>query len=151
MSETGEELFCMVLQTATGRLLVPRSALCEVIAYSDPEAVAGVPEWLLGKVRWKGNAVPVVSFERMIGALLPAVGTRTRIAVLTGLAGVLEPPCIALLVQDHPLPVRPGADAFVPQDGEIPEFVRAGVTLDGEPMLIPDLAYTERAIADALG
>lgn len=150
MSGKGEELLCMLLQTAAGRLLVPRSALCEVVPYSDPVQVNGVPEWLLGTLRWSGHTVPVVSFESMNGAPLPTVGTRTRIAVLTGLARVLDPPCIALLVQDHPLPVRPGEDSLAAQAGEFPETVQAGVTLDGEPVLIPDLAFIERSVSDTL-
>lgn len=150
MNETTDELFGLVLKGADRQLLVPRSALCEVIGYSDPEPAGRVPEWLLGYVRWNGQAVPLVVFECLAGAATPAVGSRTRVAVLTGLAGRLSPPCIALLVQDHPQPVRLTADAL--EAGETPgiECVRATVLLNGEPHQVPDLAFIERAVAEVV-
>ena len=57
-----------VLITVTnGRLLLPNANVAEVITFSDPEAVENAPEWLLGRVRWRGWRLPLISFSRMAG------------------------------------------------------------------------------------
>ena len=57
-----------VLITVTnGRLLLPNASVAEVITYSEPEAVENAPDWLLGRVRWRGWRLPLLSFSRLAG------------------------------------------------------------------------------------
>ena len=39
---------------------LPNVAVAEVVAYRAPDEVEGGPEWLLGKLSWRGQEVPVV-------------------------------------------------------------------------------------------
>lgn len=151
MNDARQELFGMILQLSDRRLLVPRSALCAVIAYTDPEPLQQVHEWLLGMIEWNGKRVPLVTFEGIAGGSIPAVGANTRAVVLAAPGGRLDPPCLAMLVQEHPRPAHLDADSLLAQDAEPgAECILAQVMLGNERLVIPALEWIEMELAQVL-
>lgn len=58
-----------VMIAVTGaRALLPNATVAEVITYSPPDPVDGAPAWMLGRIRWRGWRLPVISYARMIGS-----------------------------------------------------------------------------------
>jgi chemosensory pili system protein ChpC len=133
-------------------LLLPSVAVAEVIGYQEPEAAPGDPQWLLGRLSWRGRAVPLVSFERALGH--PAQERkerRTRIAVLNTASGNPQLPYIALLSPGVSRLARISAENLEedPEGMPLSELVAESVSISGQPAWIPDLDALERMVTTA--
>ena len=60
----------VLIQVANARLLLPNATIAEVLSYSYPEPIADAPDWLLGRTRWRGWRVSVVSSARFTGVVV---------------------------------------------------------------------------------
>ena len=56
---------CLLLPLATQKIVLPTSAVAEIIVYEKPVSVIDVPPWLLGMLVWRGIHIPLVSLEKM--------------------------------------------------------------------------------------
>lgn len=131
---------------ANDRLIVPRANVAEVLTWQQPERIDGAPPWLLGSILWNGRATPVISVEAMTGHATPAVGGRTRIAVLVGIAGQLTGGYYGIVTQGFPQLVRANADIVKREEEQ--SFPDRGpiicrVRMLNESPLIPDLEHIE--------
>ena len=54
MSESTNIIRGVLIQVAEARLLLPNATIAGVLSYADPEPVADAPDWLLGRMRWRG-------------------------------------------------------------------------------------------------
>jgi chemosensory pili system protein ChpC len=131
-----------VLITVTnGRLLLPNANVAEVITFSDPEAVENAPDWLLGRVRWRGWRLPLISFSRMAGWSLKALGNNPKL------------PFFAVLSQGFPRLVTVNSTTLAASHDmkDLPLGVHSRVTLNDDPASVPDLMSLELLIQKAMG
>lgn len=157
----------VLIQVQGARLLLPNAAISEVLSYADPDPVEGAPDWLLGRLRWRGWQVPLVSFARLSGiADDEHGGLGSKILVLKALGGDARLPHFALLTQGFPrlvtvsrdtlVRVPPGTgavDAADPPGGEAdadPAGVRMQVMLKDDAAHVPDLEAIEAALHGVL-
>jgi len=82
MTANTDELFCVLLALDGERLLLPRQALVEAVAWAELLPMPGAPAWYPGTLNWNGQSLPVVSFEAMLGRDVTMLTGRTRIALL---------------------------------------------------------------------
>ncbi len=73
---------CMLLPLGSINLLVPNSAVAEIVGYSSPRPLAGSSAWFPGVVLWRGVYVPVVKVEEMCAIDTAPASTRSRFAML---------------------------------------------------------------------
>ena len=152
MTDTvSEEFYGLLVPLAEQRLIVPRSCVAEVIAWQEPEPMAGAPSWYAGTILWNGRSVPVVSFEGALGQAIPQPGGRTRIVVLHCLGTRLQAGNFGILTQGFPQLVRLSPDVVKPDPTR--SFadrspVLCGIRMVNEAPLVPDLEYLENLIAD---
>jgi chemosensory pili system protein ChpC len=151
---TGHDIRGVLIQVAGGRLLLPNATIAEVLSYADPEPVANTPDWLLGRIRWRGWQLPLVAFSRLSGIADEAGGLGTKVVVLKSLGGDAKAPYFAMLTQGFPrlVTVSPEtvmADAHA-EDETLPDGVQARVLLNQDQALLPDLERVEAMIGDAL-
>lgn len=142
-----------VLITVTnGRLLLPNASVAEVITYSEPEAVENAPDWLLGRVRWRGWRLPLLSFSRLAGWSNEDGHLGAKVAVLKALGGNSKLPFFAVLSQGFPRLVTVSTTALVESHDikELPLGVHSRVTLNDDPAAVPDLLSIELLIQKAL-
>jgi len=154
MSAVFEEIYSLLVPLAGSRLIVPRAAVVEVMGYNPPkERPADAPEWLLGWVNWQNNKIPLISFEGACGQPLPEFKSRTRIAVVQAISGLLDPPAFAVATQGYPYLLRVNRNVLKLDDAEesLPEQLLARVRMANERPGIPDLESLERMVAEALG
>ena len=142
----------VLISVTQGRLLLPNASVAEVITYSEPEPVPGAPDWLMGRVRWRGWRLPLVSFARLAGWAPETGQMGAKVAVLKALGNNAKLPFFAVMSQGFPRLVTVteaalGADA---DSEEVPEGVLARVRLNEDDALLPDLATLEAQINDAL-
>ncbi len=126
-------------------LLVPTVTVAEMVPYSQPQAVAGAPEWLLGSFNWRNTEVPLLAFEVLNGAPAPVPGETSRIAVLNNTGVSEELPFIALLTSGIPRLLRiVEGDLQLLSEGDPDSVTRMLVGFEGNSMVIPDLSVLEQ-------
>lgn len=111
-----------VLIPLTGkRVLLPNATVAEVITYSTPEPVEGTPDWVMGRVVWRGWWVPVFSLPMLGGWTARETEAGAKIAVLKALGGNPDMPFMAMVTQGFPRLVTVTADSLRVVDGDAPD------------------------------
>jgi chemosensory pili system protein ChpC len=152
MSTQLSDIRGVLIQVEGARLLLPNASIAEVLAYADPDPVENAPDWLLGRIRWRGWQLPLVAFARLIGDADERGGLGSKVVVLKALGGDAKLPHFALLTQGFPRLVTVSRDTLVVDDGEagdLPDAVSARVMLNDDAALIPDIEKIENAIREA--
>ena len=144
----------VLIQVAGGRLLLPNATIAEVLSYADPEPIDNVPDWLLGRIRWRGWQLPLITFSRLSGIAQETGGLGSKVIVLKALGGDAKAPYFALLTQGFPRLVTVSQDTVIADGGDadeaLPQGVQARVVLNQDPALLADLEAVETLIKDAL-
>ena len=102
MADNATAIRCMQLPLVDMSLLVPNSAVAEIIGYTPPEVPGEGPDWYDGKISWRGAMVPVVSLEKMCQSASVEPGPRTRIAVVYDINGASDMPYFGIILRDIP-------------------------------------------------
>lgn len=154
MTETLDEVYSLLIPVAGAKLLLPRLAVAEVTGFTRLEPIGGdTPAWLLGRMAWHGETIPVVSFEGFCDRPVPEVTHRARLAVMHGINGRLPEKVFGLMIQGYPYLVRVNANVIKAADGDDPPWegpVFARPRMANEKPMIPNLIAVEEAIANAL-
>jgi len=82
MVENNPLIKSIILTLKNELVLVPNSAVAEIVSVNDVHEVEGSPQWMLGKARWRGVELPVVSYEAAGGDNVQAVNINTQVAVI---------------------------------------------------------------------
>ncbi|MEO5830880.1 MAG: chemotaxis protein CheW [Rhodanobacter sp.] len=144
------EIRCVLVPIGNLRLLLPNANIAEVITLSTPEPLAGAPDWMLGRIEWRGWRVPLVSFTALAGTEEGDADLSVRVAVLKALGGNPKLPFIAVLTQGFPRLTTLNAELIIPtHDGKsLPPGVRAHVLVRDDVAVIPDLEWIEATLLD---
>lgn len=111
MSEQLEQIRCVLLKVNENVLMLPNSALVEIVPVRNIINVANKPRWMLGYLDWRGNSVPLVAFETMDGVRMPSLANAdVRAAVVYAIGDDKKIPFMAFLVQGVPQVVNVTAD-----------------------------------------
>jgi chemosensory pili system protein ChpC len=142
------EIRCVLVPVGNLRLLLPNASVAEVISMPLPEPVPDAPDWLLGKIAWRGWRVPLLSFGKLAGAGDPEREEGRRVAVLKALGGHEGLPFIAVVTQGFPRLTTLNAELIIPthDGGELPPGVRAQVLVRDDLAVIPDMEAIETAL-----
>ena len=143
----------VLIQVSGARLLLPNATIAEVMSFADPEPIDGAPDWLLGRIRWRGWQLPLIAFSRLSGIAEEKGGLGSKVIILKALGGNAKSPFFALLTQGFPRLVTVARDALVAQEdggSSLPTGVRARVLLNQDDALLPDLEQIESLIGQAL-
>ncbi len=152
MIELPREIRGVMVPVTDGRVLLPNATVAEVISYTRPEQIANAPDWLLGRLSWRGWRLPLFSFPMLIGRLDDESRSNARVAVLKALGGNSAMPFIALLAQGFPRLTTITQDSLIPTSDEHQHApgIRAGVLVRDDRAIIPDLDAIEGMIERAL-
>ena len=153
MSTTSQDIRGVMIQVAGGRLLLPNATIAEVMSYADPEPIEATPDWLLGRIRWRGWQLPLIAFARLSGIAEEQGGLGSKVIVLKALGGDPKFPYFAVLTQGFPRLVTVSRDTLVTDtssDEALPEGVQARVLLNENEALLPDVEHVDGLISLAL-
>ncbi len=152
LSSGTREIRGVLIPISGGRLLLPNATVSEVITLSTPEDVPGTPDWLVGRVGWRGWRLPLVAFSRMAGLPEPQGVLNSRVTVLKVFGGNARMPYVALVTQGFPRLTTVSDEVLVAAgDGaDLPEAVLRRVYVHDDEAIIPDLAYVEREVTRVL-
>ena len=142
----------VMITVGQGRMLLPNASVAEVITFSDPEPVGNAPDWMLGRIRWRGWRLPLVSFSRLAGWSQEAGQIGAKVVVLKALGGNPRLPYFAVLSQGFPRLVTVANSALVESHGikDLPIGIHSMVTLNEDLAAVPDLLSLELLISKAL-
>ena len=146
MSDKSTSVRCMLLQLTSLNLLVPNSAVAEIIGYSTPRALADTSDWFGGVVLWRGVYVPVVAVEQMCKIDNARLSPRGRIAIIYNPENDPELPYLGIQMQDIPRAYLAESDSMESGNDEgIHEYLLSRVDDDQLDRAIPNL---DKIIAD---
>ena len=137
---------CLSLPLQDAVLLVPGSVVSEVVPYVSHTPVKADSEWLLGRLIWRGLALPLLSFEVVAElAERPTIGR--RIAVFNTVGGNPALPFYAIFVQAVPKLVQLEDHRLKDLDSDSASpLLRNRVELDGSQAYIPELNQLETLV-----
>lgn len=123
-------------------LLLPSAAIAEVTSYSELDPIPGAAPWVLGVFGWRTQAVPVVSFEALLGRAPAAASASSKLVVFYPLAGRRAWEFFALLSAGEPRPRAIDTETAVAAgSAELPDtpYIAAGLRSETGVLAIPDL------------
>ncbi len=144
-----ERVHALEIPLRGSTLLVPSANIAEVINAGDFTPVPLAPSWLLGAFAWRTLAVPVVSFEGMLGGAVTApTSGSSKVVILYPLPGRRDWEFFAILTHAEPRPqtIDP-AHAVAATSAELPDtpYIAAGLKLGDRLLVIPDLEVLKKA------
>ncbi len=146
MADQSGSVRCMLLSLRSLNLLVPNSAVAEIIGYSTPRALPDSSDWFPGVVLWRGVYIPVVAVEQMCDVDVAQVGPRARIAIIYNPEKDPEVPYLGIHMQDIPRAYLAEAETMVSgSDEDLSPYLLSRVDDEQLARVIPDL---DRIIAD---
>lgn len=146
MSSASGSVRCMLLPLSSINLLIPNSAVAEIIGYSTPRSLADSSAWFPGVVSWRGVYVPVVSLEEMCSLDGAIIGARSRIAIIYNPEKDAELPYLGVHIQDIPRAYLAEVETMESgSDDGLSQYLLSDVDEEHLARVIPDL---DRIIAD---
>lgn len=136
-----ERIHSLEIPLSGASLLVPSAAVAEVTNPTEFFPVPGTPPWLLGVIGWRSQAVPVVSFEALLGEPAAAALPSSKIVVFYPIAGRREGDFYGVLSLSEPRPQSITSNTVETENPErLPDtpLIAAGVKIRGRTLLIPD-------------
>ncbi|HEY0722373.1 MAG TPA: chemotaxis protein CheW [Gammaproteobacteria bacterium] len=139
---------CLLMPFHGFNLLMPNTAVAEVVAYEKPKAVDQAPGWLKGFVAWRGRSVPVVSLENLMGSTEGTPGSQARLIIFNALGEGAAVPFIAMVAQGIPRlhALKEENLHYVPGSQKHEAGVLTRLLLDGNPVVVPDLEVLEKML-----
>ena len=140
MDDNAKSVRCMLLPLNSLSLLIPNSAVAEIVGYTEPREISGSSDWFAGVVLWRGVYIPVVAVEQMCGLAVAGVGPRTRIAIIYNPEKDPALPYLGIHIQDIPRAYLAEADTMISGgDDNLCEFLVTRVDDEELARAIPDL------------
>ena len=103
MTDLPPQLKCVLLTINEDKLVFPSESIVEIVPIRNIINVANKPNWMLGYLDWRGNSVPLISFELLNGVRMPSLASGSvRAAILYSLSDDEQFPYFAMLVQGAP-------------------------------------------------
>lgn len=150
--EQQREIRGLMIPVTNGRVLMPNANVAEVISFSNPDRIPSTPDWLLGRINWRGWRLPLFSFSLLAGMAMDERTVGGRVTVMKALGGNPRMPYIAMLAQGFPRLTTITPEILVPTGENTMQ--RPGVMMDllvrDDTAIIPDLAQIEQLITEAL-
>lgn len=150
METQSHDIRGVLIAVTGGRVLLPNATVAEVITFSPPERIEGAPDWLLGRIRWRGWRLPVISYASMIGSAHEEGELGAKVVVLKAIGNHPHQSYFAILAQGFPRLVTVSRDTLRADPNYTPEptsGVLMKVYVRGDVALIPDLPVIEARIA----
>lgn len=145
MSDNSKFLPCVMIPMTDRQLLLPNVSIAEIVDYVPGQAPKDAPPWLVGSLNWRGQDLPVISYDAANGGTLALPdGNRGRIAVLNTIGeNHARLPFLAVVTQGIPSQAKLAEDQIQTMEGETGPADLMMVDVEGHVAYIPNLEYLE--------
>jgi len=129
-------------------VMLPNSAVGEILTFTSPEPFKRGPPWLLGEMAWRGWQVPVINYERLLDpGSVTTLTAKTRILIIKTLGESTQVNYIGLVIQGLPRLKKVSESTLVEEKiDELPDTVFSKVAIDGLQAVIPELGDLTRTV-----
>jgi chemosensory pili system protein ChpC len=136
-----KEIRTFIAPLIDGFMMLPNSAVAEVLAFDRPEPFKQAPAWLLGELGWRDWQVPVICFEQLVEkSSRTSVTPKARILIIKTLGESTQVNYIGLVIQGLPKLKKVTASSLVEkQTDNLPEILFSKVSIDDLEAVIPEL------------
>jgi chemosensory pili system protein ChpC len=124
-------------------LLLPNLAVAEIGSYRVPESQPGLPEWLLGMVRWRQQSIPVISLEMMCGLDSVSNPVFSRLMVVNSVRPASPMLHYAIVTAGLPGLIQFDADTAADYEACSEDGLLCVLRVGNEFAFIPDLDYIQ--------
>jgi len=133
-------------------LLLPNTAVAEVVGYSSPVPAEDSPEWYLGLMQWRGQSIPVVSFEVFNNDAVANVAPKSRMVVFNAISSTTQFDFFAIPTQGIPQLMRLNNKnlSLVDDDSASNDVLHCHVVVGDEVAAIPNLDTIEAQLSEHL-
>ncbi len=132
-------IYSVMVSLVDTSLILPNSAVVEVLGQDVMRAVEDGPAWLLGQARWRQFELPAISLEGMLGQAVPPMDRKCRLVVLNTPS---QAAAFAVVARSYPLIVTLNEVALKPvelAEDEAASLVLSRVKVANRSALIPEL------------
>lgn len=138
----------VLLPLVDSSVLLPHSAMLDVLPERDIKQVDALPEWVLGEVNWNNYSIPLVAMDVAFGGVMVEKPRRSRIVIVTCLSKSIGYKYLAIRVTKVPRLVQFSEGALKQQDaGNLcSEYIRFYGELNHQLVIIPDMQKLEAHI-----
>lgn len=141
--QVSDVIHCLMISLSEEAILLPNTAVAEVIGYIEPDLLTGSPDWMLGRITWRERLVPLLSFGIASAASEASPERRQgdRIAILNTMNGNKDIPYIGIVSQGIPRlsVIRKDDISTLETKPENRQSVAEIVSVDGQAFIIPDI------------
>ena len=133
-------------------VLVPMSAVAEVVRSATVVHRPDDPQWLHGWLQWRELEIPLVAYESLSGGEKGGLGESVNAVVINTLGRAKGMEFYAFLLSDLPRPARISeADNLQQIEGRVAgHYQSMKVNLENTTLTIPDLPELERFLVASL-
>ncbi len=147
------QLSVYVLAMQKQAVLLPADTIAEIIPYEPLQRIEETPDWFLGLLGWRGEQVPVVSFEMLTlkrASFSLASVASASLVIIRGTSDQVSLPFYALAVQTQPVAhdIEGGMLFETGEPSEKTELAR--VRFHNDVFSVPDLDYLEVTLLNAI-
>lgn len=140
------EVLSVVIPMKAHSWLLPSALVAEVLPLRQPERPGQGADWLLGWLTWRGEPVPLISFERFNLSGQVAIGQDAKIIVLNTVNE--ESRFYAVIIQGNPKQIMVSMTDLQDQpNATVGRGEAALVQFEDELMIIPNLDAIEKELA----
>ncbi len=145
--QTVAQITGLLLTLSDRLLLVPNTAVAELVAYRNVQPAENSPNWLLGQIAWRDLSLPLLALEAVENDI-PVDLDSARVVIINAIGGRPKFRFFALLIKGIPRSVRIDDSLQRLSDEPLQALELDAVSIDGEVAKIPDLAGLEQKLAD---
>lgn len=146
-----KEIRTILAPLTNGHVLLPNSAVAEIMNFASPEPFKQAPAWLLGELAWHGWQVPVICFDQLVGNRdRPTITPKTRILIIKTLGESTQLNYIGLLTHGLPRLKKVTAKTLVEEKADdLHKILFSKVTIDDLQAVIPELGELTHVVEQA--
>jgi chemosensory pili system protein ChpC len=146
-----KEIRTILAPTSDSYVLLPNSAVAEVLSFTTPEPFKRAPTWLLGELAWHGWQVPVICVDQLaLGRMRRAISPQTRILIIKTLGESTQVNYIGLLIHGLPRLKKVTAKTLLEKPSDkLPKTMFSKVMIDDLEAVIPELSEVTKIVEEA--
>jgi len=145
---TDKEIRTILAPLTEGYVMLPNSAVGEILNFTSPEPFKQGPPWLMGEIAWRGWQVPVINYERMLKDNgVTTITSKTRVLVVKTLGESTQVNYLGLVIQGLPRLKKVNAETLIEEQvDDLPNTVFSKVKIDDLQAIIPELGDLTRTV-----
>ncbi len=146
--QKAEEIYSLIVPMLEHDLLVPNVSVAELVPMGKiDQPDEKHPEWFIGAFDWRGERVPLLSFEQANGDSQSSITSQSRVAIFNTLSDNPQMPFIGIVVQGIPrLTHIKSEELSEVETDELGSATLARVNYHNMHLDIPNLDYLESLI-----